>query len=105
MAALMRKEAGRNPIARPHAAVVFGGNHGRVKVFDPCVNNPCLLLGRRRMLPGQWEVGGRPNWEKGDTARLAGCAMTEGTLITLRRQRGVPWGQNLLRAEEFLSSP
>lgn len=31
-----------------HAAVAFGENYGRVKVFDPCVNNPRLLFGKEQ---------------------------------------------------------
>lgn len=66
-----------------HTAIIFGGNHGGVKVFDPCVNNLCLLLGKGRVLPGQWWVAGRPHWEEGNRARPAGCPTTEGTLIAL----------------------
>lgn len=42
-----------------HAAIIFRGNHGRVKVFDPCVNNPCLLSGKGPQAAGHWQVGGK----------------------------------------------
>lgn len=44
-----------------HVAIVFGGNHGKVKVLTCVLIIRAFCWERGLMLPEQWQVGGRPN--------------------------------------------